>query len=65
MAYYFELVDEKYNEIPGCFIADGSNKKSAINKAKKLMAEQGLTFATLVVNSLRTNNILDCVDIEL
>ena len=37
--YYFQLLDEQYNDL-GAFIPDGSNKQSAINRAKRWMQEK-------------------------
>lgn len=62
--YYFELTDEHYNDL-GAFIPDGSNKQTAINRAKRWMKENGIKVAQLVVNSMMTDNILDIIDIEL
>ena len=62
--YYFELIDEHYNDL-GAFIPDGSNKQAAINKARQWMKDNGVTKATLAVNSMRTGNLLDVIDIEL
>lgn len=62
--YYFELLDNEYNDL-GAFIPDGSSKQTAINRAKKWMRENGIKSAKLSVNSLRTCNILDIIDIEL
>lgn len=64
-AYYFELVRCDNYEDLGAFIPDGSNKKSAENKARKWMKEHNVNEADLVVNSLRTNNILDIITISL
>lgn len=62
--YYFELTDEHYNDL-GAFIPDGSNKQAAINKARQWMKDNGVTKAMLAVNSMRTGNLLDVIDIEL
>jgi len=62
--YYFELIDEHYNDL-GAFIPDGSNKQAAINKARQWMKDNGVTKAMLAVNSMRTGNLLDVIDIEL
>lgn len=62
--YYFELLDNEYNDL-GAFIPDGSSKQTAINRAKKWMCENRVKSAQLSVNSLRTCNILDIIDIEL
>lgn len=62
--YWFELTDERYNDL-GVLIPDGSNKQTAINHAKRWMEEHGMTVAKLVVNSMRTDNILEIIHIEL
>lgn len=62
--YYFELTDGKYNDL-GAFIPDGSNKQAAINKARQWMKDNGIKKAILSVNSMRTDNLLDAIDIEL
>lgn len=62
--YYFELTDERYNDL-GAAIPDGSNKQAAINKARQWMKDNGIKKAILSVNSMRTGNLLDAVDIEL
>ena len=62
--YWFELEDDRYNEL-GAAIPDGSNKQAAINKARRWMEINGVEIAKLIVNSMRTDNILDVIDIEL
>lgn len=62
--YYFELTDGNYNDL-GVFIPDGSNKQAAINKARQWMKDNGIKKAILSVNSMRTDNLLDAIDIEL
>lgn len=62
--YWFELTDEQYNDL-GAAIPDGSNKQAAINKARQWMKDNGVTKAVLAVNSMRTGNLLDAVDIDL
>ena len=62
--YWFELTDEHYNDL-GAFIPDGSNKQAAVNRARRWMRENGVKFATLEVNSMRTDNLLDSIDIEI
>lgn len=62
--YYYELTDERYNDL-GAFIPDGSNKQAAINRARQWMRDNGIKWAQLAVNSMRTNNLLDVIDIEL
>lgn len=63
-AYWFELLDEDYNDL-GIFIKDGSNKKVAINAAKREMRERGIKTANLSVNSMRTSDLLDVISIEI
>lgn len=62
--YWFELEDGYYNDL-GAAIPDGSNKQAAINKARKWMKDNGIKEAKLIVNSMRTDNLLDVIDIEL
>lgn len=62
--YYFQLLNESYYDL-GAFIADGSKKQTAINRAKRWMRENGIKHAQLSVNSIRTDNILEIVEIEL
>lgn len=62
--YYFELTDEHYNDL-GAFIPDGSDKQAAINKARQWMKDNGIAKAMLSVNSMKTDNLLDVIDIEL
>lgn len=62
--YYFELVDTDNQDL-GAFIPDGSHKNTAINRAKRWLRENGRRYAQLVVNSMRTNNILEIIEIEL
>lgn len=62
--YNFELLDENYNDL-GASIPDGSSKQAAINKAKKWMRENGIKYAQLSVNSMITDNLLQCIDIEI
>lgn len=61
--YWFELTDENYNDL-GAFIPDGSSKQSAVNRARRWMRDNGITEAILVVNSMKTDNILDMIHIE-
>ena len=60
--YYFELTDENYNDL-GAFIPDGSSKLAAIGKAKKWMQEHRVRRAILAVSSMKTDNLLDVIDI--
>ena len=62
--YYFELTDDHYNDL-GAFIPDGSNKQAAINRARQWMKDNGVKRAILEVSSMRTDNLLDAIDIEL
>lgn len=62
--YYFELTDENYNEL-GAFIPDGSNKQVAVRKAEKWMRENKVSRAMLAVNSMRTDNLLEVIEIGL
>lgn len=62
--YYFELLDENYNDLCAS-IPDGSSKQAAVNKAKKWMRENGIKYAQLSVNSMITDNLLQCIDIEI
>lgn len=60
--YFFQLLDENYNEF-GALIPDGSSKQSAINKARKWMKANGVHYAQLSVNSMQTENLLDIIDV--
>lgn len=62
--YWFELTDEHYNDL-GAAIPDGSNKQAAINKARQWMRDNSVAKAKLAVNSMRTDNLIDVIDIEL
>lgn len=62
--YWFELLDDSYNDL-GAFIPDGSNKQAAINRARQWMKGNGVAQAKLSINSMRTGNILDIIDIEI
>ena len=62
--YWFELTDERYNDL-GVVIPDGRNKQVAINKARQWMRDNSVTKAMLAVNSMRTDNLIDVIDIEL
>lgn len=61
--YWFELVDEYYNDL-GAFIPDG-NKAAAVKKAKQWMKDNDVKKALLIANSLRTDNLLDIIEIEI
>lgn len=62
--YWFELTDEHCNDL-GAAIPDGSNKQAAINKARQWMRDNSVAKAKLAVNSMRTDNLIDVIDIEL
>ena len=63
--YYYELVSEDYNSYEAA-IPDGRIKARAIAQAKRAMRDLGgIRRALLVVNSMRTSNILDIITVEL
>lgn len=62
--YYFALMDEVYNDL-GVLIPDGSNKQTAVNRAKRWMRDNGVKTAQLQVNSMITDNLLEFIDIEI
>lgn len=62
--YWFALMDAEYNDL-GVTIPDGSSKQTAVNRAKRWMQENGVKSAQLQVNSMRTDNLLEFIDIEL
>lgn len=62
--YWFELTDERYNDL-GAAIPDGSNKQAAINKARQWMRDNNVAKAMLAVNSMKTDNLIEVIDIEL
>lgn len=62
--YYFELLDSNYDNL-GASIPDGSHKTTAVNRAKKWMRENGIKEAQLSVNSMRTDNLLEAIEITL
>ncbi len=62
--YYFQLLNESYDDL-GALIPDGSSKQTAVNRAKRWMNENGVKYAQLSVNSMRTDNILEIIEIEL
>ncbi len=43
----------------------GTIRKWLLGKAKKWMAENSIVLATLIVNSLRTSNVLDVININI
>ena len=61
--YWFELEDEHYNDL-GAAIPDGSSRQAAINKARQWMKDNGIKVANLAINSMRTGNLLDVIEIE-
>lgn len=61
--YWFELTDERYNDLSAA-IPDGSSKQAAINKARQWMKDNGIKAANLAINSMRTDNLLDVIEIE-
>ncbi len=62
--YYFELLNEFYDNL-GALIPDGSHKSTAVNRAKVWMRANNVSEATLTVNSMATENILDMITITL
>lgn len=46
-------------------ISDGSHKPTAINQGKRWMNEIHITEARLVINSMKTDNIIEIIDIKL
>lgn len=62
--YYYELIDEDYSSYEAA-ILDGRVKTRAIAQAKRAMKDLGIRRALLVVNSMRTSNILDIITVEL
>lgn len=61
--YWFALMDSEYNDL-GVSIPDGSSKQTAVNRAKRWMKENGVKSAQLQVNSMRTDNLLEFIEIE-
>ena len=61
--YWFELEDEHYNDL-GAAIPDGSSRQAAINKTRQWMKDNGVKVANLAINSMRTDNLLDVIEIE-
>lgn len=62
--YYFQLLNESYDDL-GALIPDGNSKQAAVNRAKRWMKENGVKYAQLSVNSMKTDNILEIIEIEL
>lgn len=59
-------MDEDYNSYEAAIaIPDGRIKARAIAQAKRAMRDLGIRRALLVVNSMRTSNILDIITVEL
>ena len=61
--YYFELIGINYEDL-GIAIPDGWHKSPAIKYAKEWMKENGIQNATLIVNSLKTDDVKDVIDLE-
>lgn len=61
--YYYELMDEDYNSYEAA-IPGGRIKARAIAQAKRAMRDLGIRRVLLVVNSMRTSNILDTVELD-
>lgn len=57
-------MDENYEDL-GALIPDGSNKLTAVNRAKRWMQVNGVNAAQLQVNSMITDNLLEFIDIEI
>lgn len=55
--YYYELMDEDYNSYDG--------RIKTIAQAKRAMKDLGIERALLVVNSMRTSEILDTVELDI
>lgn len=62
--YWFALMNENYEDL-GVLIPDGSNKQTAVNRAKRWMQDNGIKTAQLQVNSMITDNILEFIEIAL
>ena len=61
--YWYELEDEHCND-PSVFIPDGSDKETAVGHARRWMKKNGVKAARLIVYSMRTDNLIDVIDIE-
>lgn len=57
-------MDERYEDL-GALIPDGSHKQTAVNHAKRWMQANGIHLAQLSINSMRTDNIIEIIDIEI
>lgn len=62
--YWFALMDGNYEDL-GALIPDDSNKQTTVNRAKRWMQDNGIKTAQLQVNSMRTDNLLEFIDIEI
>lgn len=62
--YYFVLMDENYEDL-GVLIPDGSCKTSAVNRAKRWMTANNVSYAQLQANSMLTDNLLEFIEITL
>lgn len=62
--YWFALMNDAYEDL-GVSIPDGSSKATAVNRAKRWMQENGVKSAQLQVNSMRTDNLLEFIEITL
>lgn len=62
--YWYTLMDEHYEDL-GALIPDGSHKQTAVNHAKRWMQANGIHMAQLSINSMRTDNIIEIIDIEI
>ena len=62
--YWFELEVGNGTGL-GAALPDGSNRQAAINRARQWMRDNGVRKAVLTVNSMRTDNLPDVIDIEI
>lgn len=65
MKRYWSVMSEKGVQDLRKVIPDGSSKQAAVNKARQWMKDNGIKRAMLAINSMRTDNLLDAIDIEL
>lgn len=49
----------------GAALPDGSNRQAGINRDRQWMKDNGVRKAVLTVNSMRTDNLLEVIDIEI
>lgn len=63
-AFIVTVGKKDYNSYEAA-IPDGRIKARAIAQAKRAMRDLGIRRALLVVNSMRTSNILDIITVEL